>query len=92
MAEKSLTINNYSPSTYLRISAILFYYFKEQCISKDNIAGLSSLWNAYSLTVIITSLNLISLTSVWPCVTIGSPSLPSQQSNSTHLNPCLNAS
>ena len=40
-----------------------------------------------SITATITSRNLIEVVIVWPCVMIGSPSLPSQQSSSTQRQP-----
>ena len=43
-----------------------------------------------SITATITSRNLIEVVIVWPCVMIGSPSLPSQQSSSTQRQPIRN--
>ena len=40
-----------------------------------------------SITATITSRNLIEVVIVWPCVMIGSPSEPSQQSSSTQRMP-----
>ena len=76
-----------SPSTILRMAAILTCCSQQQCISSERISGYGDATKPESASATTTSTNLIRVHSVWPCVISGSPSAPSQQSSSTQRYP-----
>ena len=62
--------------------------FFPQCISSERSTGACDVTKAVSLTAFATDANEILVTSVLPCVTIGSPRAPFQQSISSERHPC----
>ena len=61
---------------------------REQCISSESETGSEEVTNAESAMASATLSKLTDVQSVLPCVMMGSPSGPSQQSSSTERQPC----
>mmetsp|Transcript_64853 Transcript_64853/g.177852 ORF Transcript_64853/g.177852 Transcript_64853/m.177852 type:complete len:226 (-) Transcript_64853:8-685(-) len=60
----------------------------EQCISSERMSGNVDVTKASRAIAWSASLRLICVVSVWPCLMMGSPSEPSQQSSSMQRQPC----
>mmetsp|Transcript_46461 Transcript_46461/g.137270 ORF Transcript_46461/g.137270 Transcript_46461/m.137270 type:complete len:219 (-) Transcript_46461:1212-1868(-) len=87
-SETSSGISSIDPK-HERINAAHFFCCSlQQCISIEMLSGRSVTPNAVSEMALSTSTSLHFVQSVWPCVTSGSPSSPSQQSISTERHPC----
>mmetsp|Transcript_32401 Transcript_32401/g.68142 ORF Transcript_32401/g.68142 Transcript_32401/m.68142 type:complete len:213 (+) Transcript_32401:197-835(+) len=87
-APSSAGLNSRSPSREEIICAARACCFGEHRTSSEMMRGVSDTVKASCQIAATTALSFSRVTSVYPCVTSGSPRAPSQISISTHLHPC----
>lgn len=86
-ASRGCCSNNFSPKATRKIEAASFCCSRQQWSSRLRITGNGLLKKAFFAMTLTTSVRRIFEHSVFPWVTIGEPSMPSQRSISRHRMP-----